>query len=143
MLKKFFKVTALPPYVDLAIFILRVGISFLMITHGWAKLERAMSGNWAFADPLGIGSELSLILTIFSELVCSVLLILGFLTRPALVSLIFTMLVIVFIVKAGEGLKKVEVALMYLIPYISLFIWGPGRYSLDYYIFGRKRGSER
>lgn len=143
MLKKFFKVTALPPYVDFAIFILRVGISVLMITHGWAKLERAIGGNWGFADPIGFGEKTSLLLTIFSELICSILVLLGLFTRPALFFLIFTMFVVVFVVKLGGGIGEMEKGLLFLIPYLSLFIWGPGRYSLDYYIFGKTRKSVR
>lgn len=38
----------------------------------------------AFPDPLGVGSEISLILAIFGEVFCSVLLIFGLLIRLAL-----------------------------------------------------------
>lgn len=143
MFKKFFKVTALPPYVDFAIFILRAGISILMITHGWAKLERALEGNWGFADPIGLGESTSLLLTIFAELICSILVLIGLFTRPALFFLIFTMTVVVFVIKIGDGIGEMEKGLLFLIPYVSLFIWGPGRYSLDFYIFGKRRKSLR
>ena len=119
------------PSVDLALLILRVGVSVLMLVHGWAKLQRALSGDLGFADPIGMGETTSLFATIFAEFFCSILLILGFLTRPALLFLIFTMCVIVFVVHAGEYDKQ-EHALLYLIPYVAIFILGPGRYSMDY-----------
>ena len=139
MLKKFFKVTALPPYVDLGVFILRVGTTLLLIPHGWAKLDSLLGGEWGFADPIGIGETPSMLATIFAEFFCSILVILGLFTRPALLVLIFTMLVIVFIVHGNDGLDKMEHGLLFLIPFTTLFIWGPGRYSLDYYIFGKKK----
>lgn len=139
MFKKFFRVTALPPYVDLAIFILRVGVGFLMIPHGYSKLSRVLGGDYGFRDPIGIGEVPSLLLTIFAEVFCSVLVLLGLFTRPALAVLIFTMVVVVFLVNLSKGLSGMEKGLLFLIPYVSLYIWGPGRYSLDYYIFGKKR----
>ncbi|AWV97577.1 DoxX family protein [Arcticibacterium luteifluviistationis] len=139
MLKKFFKVTALPPYVDLAIAILRVGMGFLMIPHGYQKLIKVLNGSYAFGDPLGLGEVPSLLLAIFAELFCSILLLLGLFTKPALAVLIFTMVVAVFVVNGGQGFDKMEKGLLFLIPYISLFIWGPGRYSIDYRLFGKRR----
>ncbi|MFT5884176.1 MAG: putative oxidoreductase [Arcticibacterium sp.] len=143
MLKKFFKVTSLPPYVDFSIFILRVGVGVLMIPHGYQKLLKILNGQFSFADPIGFGEGSSLMLAAFAEFFCSLLLVLGFFTRTALFFLIFTMTVVVCVVKMGQGLAEMEKGLLFLIPYISLFIWGPGRYSLDYHIFGKKRGSVR
>jgi putative oxidoreductase len=143
MFKKFFRVTVLPPYVDFAIFILRVGIAFLMIPHGYQKFQKIINGEFGFADPIGIGEAPSLILAAFAELICSILVLLGLFTRPALFFLISTMTVVAFIVKMGQGLGEMEKALLYLIPFISLYIWGPGRYSFDYYIFGKNRKSVR
>ena len=139
MLKKSFRVMALPPYVNFAIAVLRIGVGVLMIPHGYSKLSRVLDSNYAFGDPIGIGEVPSLFLTIFAELFCSVLVLVGLFTRPALAVLIFTMGVAVFLVNLSKGLSGMEKGLLFLIPYISLFILGPGKYSLDYYIFGKKR----
>ncbi|MCR9066154.1 MAG: DoxX family protein [Cytophagales bacterium] len=143
MLKRFFKITALPPYVDFAIFILRVGVGLLLIPHGYSKLLKILNGDLGFADPLGLGSAISLYATVFAEMFCSALLVIGLFTRPVLAILIFTMMVIVFVVHGGDGLDKMERGLLFLIPYFSLFIWGPGRYSIDFFLFGKKRKSLR
>jgi putative oxidoreductase len=131
MFKKFLKPTKLPASADAGVLILRVGISLLMLTHGYAKLESFLGGNREFADPIGIGEQLSYILTIFAEFGCSILLILGLFTRAALIPLIITMLVVVLIVHGEDPFDKKEHGISFLIVYITLFLTGPGRYSVD------------
>lgn len=74
---------------------------------------------------------MSLGLTVFSELVCSALLIAGLLTRPALAVLIATMLIIIFVIHAGDPVTDREHAFLFLIPFVAIFLFGPGQYSLD------------
>ncbi len=137
MLKKAIKVPSVPFSVNVAILILRVGVGLLMAIIGFDKLGKLLSGDLSFADPLGLGEGLSLYLTVFAEFVCSLLLVVGLFTRPALIFLMFTMVVAVFIVHAGHGLEKQEHGLLYLIPFITIFITGPGRISLDQYFFSK------
>ncbi|WP_439558879.1 DoxX family protein [Dyadobacter sp.] len=131
MLKSFLKPIKLPASADFGVLILRVGISCLMLTHGYAKLSGYLGGDHAFADPIGIGEELSYILTILAEFGCSILLILGLFTRAALIPLIFTMLVVVFIVHGPDSFDKKEHGVSFLITYFTLFFTGPGKYSID------------
>ena len=135
MLKNFLKPINLPNAADWAVLILRVGISLLMVTHGYAKLSKFISGDHAFADPIGIGEELSLMLTIGAEFFCSILLIIGLASRAVLIPLLFTMLVVLFIVHANDPFDKKEHALLFIIPYITLLFTGPGRFSLDKFLF--------
>ncbi|UBM58944.1 DoxX family protein [Marinilongibacter aquaticus] len=135
MLRRLNKIYDVPFKVDVAILILRVGISLLMLTHGYSKFEKILHGDFSFGDPLGMGAGLSLILTTFAEFFCSILVIFGLFTRPALIFLMFTMMVVVFIVKGGQGIAEMERGLLFLIPYISLFILGPGRLSMDAQFF--------
>jgi putative oxidoreductase len=131
MLRKFLKPLKLPPSADLGVLILRVGISALMLTHGYAKLQGFLSGDHSFADPIGIGEELSYILTIGAEFGCSILLVLGLFTRAALIPLIFTMLVVALIVHGDDPLSEKEHSISFLIVYLTLFLTGPGKYSVD------------
>lgn len=131
MLRKFLKPMKLPAAVDWGVLILRVGVSLLMLTHGYAKLTRAIGGDHSFADPIGIGEELSLVLTVFAEFFCSVLLILGLASRAVLIPLIITMTVVTFIIHGDDPFDKKEHALLFLIPYITLFLTGPGKFSID------------
>ena len=72
---------------DFGVLLLRLGVAVMMLVHGIPKLGMLISGNWAaFQDPLGIGNFLSLLLCVGAEFGCSVLLLLGFLTRLAALS---------------------------------------------------------
>src|SRR5688572_16663349 len=137
-LSRFFLVTAHSKTVDLGLFILRVGISLLMLPHGWSKLQRLNEGAGEFYNFLGLSSELSLLLVVIAEFFCSILLILGFGTRIILIPLIIAMIVVVFIIHGADPLGDKEHGLLFLVPYVTLFITGPGKHSFDYLIFGRK-----
>jgi putative oxidoreductase len=117
--------------VDLGLLLLRLSTGLLMMTHGWSKLqdydERAMD----FPDPLGVGSPVSLALTIFAEFFCSILVALGFLTRAALLPLIVMSIIIVLVIHGSDPLGDKEHGLLFLFPYLMLFFAGPGKYSID------------
>jgi putative oxidoreductase len=116
---------------DTASLILRLMLGVFMLTHGYPKLQQLLSGNTQFADPIGIGATASLYLTVFAEFFCSLLLIFGLCTRPALISLMITMGVAAFAVHANDPFGDKEHSLMYLLPYFALFLLGAGKYSLD------------
>jgi putative oxidoreductase len=131
-MKQFFlKPTLSSPNADWGLLILRVGVSLLMLTHGYGKLQNFLNGATDFPDPLHIGPVVSMGLVVFSEFICSILLILGLFTRLALIPLIITMLVIVFNIHIADPLDVKEHALLFLFPYISLFLTGAGSFSLD------------
>lgn len=125
---------------DLAIFLLRLTVGCFMITHGLGKLDMLMDGGTIqFADPLGVGAKASLSLTVFSELICSFLLIMGFATRLSTLPLIITMLIIIFNVHGSDDFSRKELPGLYLAIYILLLVVGGGRFSVDYLIGGRKK----
>jgi uncharacterized membrane protein YphA (DoxX/SURF4 family) len=76
---------------SIALLVLRVGLSAVMIPHGYQKLVHFGEYKAKFMDFLGLGAELSLVLAIGAELICSILLGLGFLTRFTVVPLVVTM----------------------------------------------------
>ena len=100
-------------------------------SHGWGKLQKMLGGDMSFADPIGMGEEASLVLTVFAEFVCGILVALGLFTRAALIPLIITMVVAVFIIHAEDPFSKQEFGLLYLVPYLTLFLAGPGKLSFD------------
>ena len=122
-----------PLSLDMAALLLRViSGGLMMMQHGYPKLMK-LSGNGPikFGDPLGIGEFNSLLLAIFSEFLCSALLILGLFTRLALIPLIITMLVILFVVHAGDPIGDIERAVMYAVIFVALLFSGPGKWSVD------------
>ena len=109
-----------------AVFLLvaRVVFALLLASHGLQKLEGFEQMSGGFPDPLGLGSGLSLLLAIFGELVCSLALVVGVLSRLVLLPMIFTMCVAFFM---AHG----ELAFVYLVVFVLLFFAGPGRFSVD------------
>lgn len=136
MLKKYLKPISLPNQVSLAILILRLSFGFLMIPHGYDKMLEFLKGNSTdFPDPLHVSPMISHGLTVFAEFFCSILLILGLFTRPALVILIGCMAIVSFSIHGADPLGDKEHALLYLFAYLSVFLTGAGAYSVDAKIF--------
>ncbi|WP_217371885.1 DoxX family protein [Spirosoma rhododendri] len=123
--------------------LLRLVFGGLMIPHGYAKLTHFAEYQSDFLNLMGMGTNISLGLAIFAELGCSVLLVLGLLTRLALIPLIITALVIVFSAHEGQILGDGEHGFLYLAVYVSLLITGPGQYSIDQTLFGRSATADR
>ncbi len=118
---------------SLALLTARVGISVLMLTHGIPKLMMLFSGSpIQFPSVFGMSPELSLGLTVFAEVFCSILIVAGLATRLATVPLLITMLVAATIIHAADPFAAKELALMYLLAYIVLLFAGSGKYSIDF-----------
>ena len=117
---------------DLASLLLRLFFGgFMLLNHGLPKL-----GKWAekmdtFPDPLGVGSPVSMGLTIFAELACAGLLVIGLFTRWATVPLMICMLVAALMIHAADPLSDKEHALLFFAGYAAIYLLGPGRYSID------------
>jgi len=122
---------------DLGLLVARLTVGIGMLLHGWGKIQNFSAMASSFADPLGIGSYPSAILVIFAEFICSILLILGFMSRLALINLLITMGVAGFIHHAADPFAKKELALLYFGVYLALFFLGPGRLSVDKVIYKR------
>ncbi|MCO6045042.1 DoxX family protein [Aeoliella sp. ICT_H6.2] len=116
---------------------MRVAIGCLMLVHGTQKVMGFGQMADVFPDPIGMGSQLSLIAAIGAEVGCSILLILGLGTRLAAVPLAFTMLVALVLVHSADPWNVKELAAVYLSVYVSLMLTGPGEFSLDHVLFKR------
>lgn len=117
---------------DLGLLVLRVGVSALMLTHGFPKLIQLIEGNTAVVgDPIGVGSLVSSILVIISEVIAPVLILIGLKTRLAAIPAAITMAVAAFMVHGADPLAKKEMALLYLIAFVAIALMGAGRFSID------------
>lgn len=116
---------------NLALLILRVSVGLMMATHGWAKLSDFSAKLQTFSDPIGLGPALSLQLVIFAEFFCAIFLAIGFLTRLSLIPLIIVMLVAAFIAHGDDPFSAQEKSLLFLTVFVSLFLLGPGKWSVD------------
>jgi putative oxidoreductase len=135
----FFRTDYKRSHFDTWLLVLRLAIAAFMLTHGEPKLETLLDSKpIAFSDPLGISPPFSLGLAVLAEFGCSILLALGLLTRPAALILLINMAVAAFIAHAGAPFGKRELALVYLLFYVTFFVLGAGSYSLDR-LLARKR----
>jgi putative oxidoreductase len=116
---------------DLGLALLRIVPSLLMITHGFPKFKNLISGDIKFIDPIGIGDAPSLILAVIGELVCPILIIIGYKTRWAALPAAITMAIAAFIVHEADPFEKKELALLYLTFFVVILMVGPGKYSID------------
>ena len=124
----------LPASVDLGLLVLRLwlGLSLLCL-HGWTKLSGFQQMAGKFADPLGVGAEVSLSLAIMGEVVGALLVVLGLFTRLGALASAITMGVAFFLVHNAvlKGSGSGEMAFIYLAGFVALLIAGPGRFALD------------
>jgi putative oxidoreductase len=118
---------------DIILLITRVLIASFMIVHAVPKFNLLfVEGDIQFADPIGIGMGPSLFLAVFSELICSIFILIGLGTRVAVIPLIATMLVAAFVIHLNDPFSKQELSLHYLVTYVMLFVTGSGKYSVDH-----------
>lgn len=131
---KFLQLNFLPRSADAGLLLLRLWFGGGMLwLHGWGKLSSFSTLAAKFPDPLGVGSQLSLGLTVFAETLCAGLLVLGLFTRLAALAGAVTMGVAFWVIHGHQlsGPQSGELAACYLAAYAVLFVAGGGRLSLD------------
>lgn len=131
--------------IALGLLVLRVGIGIAFVMHGFPKLF--MGGAMGLSKGLaatGIpGGVVAAYLAGSAELFGGIALILGILTRPATAVMAFTMLIaLIFHLNRGDKFVAYSHALESGILFLSLFIAGPGKFSLDYLLWGEKSESK-
>ena len=103
---------------------------FGKITSGYDRWERLgktvtdIIGIDSMAIPLGLMASIS-------ESILAIFILVGFYTRTSTFFLGFTMMVAFNKHLFSDGLKSGEMALLYLILCIIIFLLGPGKYSID------------
>lgn len=127
------------PSIHLALLFLRVVSGLMMLFgHGWSKLLKVMSGDFAFVKIMGMPPALGLILAVIVEVGAAALLIVGFKSRIMAALLFLTMLSAIlfyhttdplFVASAGGGGSK-ELAIMYAVIFLALTLTGGGKYSI-------------
>ena len=123
---------------DLALLLVRLLAGGMMLTHGIPKIGRFFGeGPVQFADPIGLGPEMSLGLAIFAEVACAILVMIGFKTRWATIPLMITMLVAAFYAHGSDPFSKKELSLTFFTLFLSINS-GPGKYSVDEWIRRRQ-----
>jgi len=132
-MKRFFYTGTREEHLNILVLVLRICIAAFMITHGWPKFLKLLEGGEIqFGDPIGLGPAFSLVLVVFAEVFCSILIGLGMGTRLASIPLMITMFVAAFVSHGADPFRRKEVALLYLLFYLALLVLGSRKYSIDY-----------
>lgn len=135
LIKKVFDPGNYTTTINMLLLLVRLVVGIFMLTHGIGKMQALFSGEAIqFPDPMGVGATTSLALAVFSEVFCSVLIILGLGSRLAAIPLLITMLVAAFVVHINDGFGKQELPGLYAIIYLIIAVLGAGKYSIDYLI---------
>jgi putative oxidoreductase len=116
---------------DIAAALLRFILGGLMAYHGWMKIENYDTYAAMFADPIGLGPKLSFNLVIFAEFFCGLLLLIGLLTRLAVIPIMIDMGVAFFIAHKEDVFMNKELPFTFLLLTLPVFILGSGAYSID------------
>lgn len=126
--------------------LLRLGLGGLLLLHGWGKLQMVLAGDYdKFADPIGLGKQISLILVMAAEFGCAILVIIGLFTRLAAIPIVIAMGVAAFVMHADAPLSmegaaaSKEPALLFMVPFLALVFTGAGIFSIDGLIWYRKQ----
>jgi putative oxidoreductase len=118
---------------DLGLLILRIGIGFMFILHGWPKLFGGMA-KWE-----KLGAKMSLLGLDFApafwglcaslaEILGGLFIALGILFKPSSLLLAFTMLIAtLYHLDAGDGIMGSSHAIESMILFVSLYFIGAGK----------------
>jgi len=116
----------------IALLMLRLGAGAMLIyQHGWPKLTHFGERLPSFANPIGLGSEVSFVLVVFAEVFCAAAVMLGLFTRAATVPLLVFFVVAAFVQHAADPFGRKELPLLYAFVYAAIAIMGPGAFSID------------
>ncbi|MGZ3944241.1 MAG: DoxX family protein [Mucilaginibacter sp.] len=124
-------------YKNFGLLIIRVGLGFMFIYHGYPKLTggvpvwEKLGGSVKYAGIHFLPTAWGL-LAALSETLGGVLLILGLAFRPVCILLVINLIVAaLFHFGTGEGLMGASHAIEDAIMFAGLLFVGPGRYSVD------------
>lgn len=116
---------------DAMMLLIRLTFGGLMLAnHGFQKLVKFSSLQYRFGDPLHIGTKTSLLLVLFAEVFCSILIIAGLFTRLAAIPL-FIAMGVAFFMAHNHNFNEGETAALFLAGFGAIMLCGPGRVSLD------------
>ena len=138
MFKKLFIPSEDSDLTSLTLLVLRLWFGLAMLlNHGLDKLMHFNERVQTFPDPLGLGQEASLVLVVMAEVLGSLLLVFGLMTRLAALVLVINLFVAFLMVHktvmTGQG--GGELAFIYLAGYCALLLAGGGLFSMDTVVF--------
>lgn len=131
-------------YSNMARLFLRLFVGVMFMQFGIRHLVHFTQMSHTFPTVLGLSSETSLIIMIAIEIICSLFIMVGFLTRLAIIPPVLTMIFAEYYIlhdllgyTSAYGIDSTEpgyLPIMFIGIYLFLLLAGPGKISLDYFI---------
>jgi putative oxidoreductase len=133
-----YKLTRIYPtanYFHLTMFLFRVIVSLeLIIVHGLKKVGIGVSEAELIPNPLHLPQHLNEYFAIGVNLIAPVFIIMGLLTRLAIIPVLAVILTDFFVLPWNDALLVNDVPFIYSAIFLLILILGPGKYSIDYFI---------
>ncbi|MBD5311190.1 MAG: DoxX family protein [Bacteroides sp.] len=141
-LKQFYIRTTGYSYTNLGRLFLRLFLGIMLIQFGVRQLVRFLELRYVFPPVFGMDSETSLIVMIVIELVCSLFIMAGFLTRVMVMPPFVAMIVAEYYqlhdyvgeVYMLDWQQQGYLPIMFLGIFFFLLLVGPGKISCDYFL---------
>lgn len=125
---------------SVALLLFRVFVAFsLMGTHGIKKVTDIEETMAHIPDPFGLGASFSAYFAIFANVICPLFIVVGGLTRLAILPILSITLMGFFVVHFNDPWVVKDVPLMYSLAFLLLLYLGPGNYSIDYIFSNNQR----
>ncbi|MVV51698.1 DoxX family protein [Pseudomonas sp. PB120] len=125
---------------DIGLFFLRVSSAlFLLWVHGLPKLLNYSAQLQVIEDPFHLGANLTLMLAIFAEVLCPLLIIAGVLVRLACLPVLSVLWIAMVVVHPQWSIEEGQFGWLLLLLFTSIFIAGPGRLALNVRFSGALR----
>ena len=131
-------------YSNLARLFLRLFMGVMFMQFGIRHLINFSTLRYTFPSVLGLGNEASLIIMICIELICSLCIMVGFLTRLSVLPPVIAMIIAEYhilhdlfpntLTYSISSTQPGYLPLMFIGIFLFLLIAGPGKISLDYFI---------
>jgi putative oxidoreductase len=138
MLKRFFSYE--PLWQETGLTVIRVLVGGFMVYHGLDVFDQkimADNAKWLSDMKFPLPGLLAY-LGKGSEWAGGILFTIGLFTRLALIPVVATMLIIAFGMGHGKIWMDDQHPFLFALLFLVTFFTGPGKWSLDYYFFGRK-----
>lgn len=115
--------------------IFRSLVAFAMIrVHGIKKIADIEGEIANIPDPFGFGGEFTALMAVFTNIVLTVFVAIGFFTRLSAFGILSVTLSGLFLVHWADPWPVKDIPLMYSLSYFLILIMGPGKYSIDHII---------
>lgn len=117
---------------DLGLLFLRLGgAGLLLAAHGLPKALHFRQQLGLIEDPLHLGAWPTLGFAVFAEVLCPLLIALGWATRLACLPILGLLLIALLVVHPQWSLEEGQFGWLLLVLFGTLALTGPGRYSLE------------